>query len=204
LKINGKAGKLILYSNPYLGIGGELVNIPNILTAIRFVLVPVFGYYLYSEQYLLAISLFIIGGLTDILDGYIARKFNLITSWGKLADPVADKLMQITALGLLTYQEVIPPVVLIIVIAKEVFMAIGSILLYRKEKMVVSANWYGKLATVVFFLAIIMTIVVRMSMIDSATADILVNVLVGVAVLITMFAFFMYSLAYWRIRNDEK
>lgn len=180
------------------------MNIPNILTAFRFVLVPVFGYYLHREQYLLAVSLFVLGGITDILDGYIARKFNLVTSWGKLADPVADKMMQITALGLLTYQGVIPAAVVLIVIAKEIFMGIGSILLYRKENMVVSANWYGKLATVVFFLAIMATIIVRMYGVDSATADILASLLVGTAVLVTLFAFFMYSLDYRRIRRDEK
>jgi cardiolipin synthase len=100
----------------------------------------------------------VLGGITDVLDGYIARKFNLITSFGKLADPLADKMMQITALVLLTMQQKIPAVILIIVIAKEAFMGAGSILLYKKENFVVSANWYGKLATVIFFVAIIFTL----------------------------------------------
>ena len=168
------------------------MNIPNILTAMRFVIIPIFGYYLYKEQYGLAVSLFLLGGLTDILDGYIARKFNLITSFGKLADPLADKLMLITALVLLAGQGKIPAVILIIVVAKEIFMCVGTVLLYKQENLVVSANWYGKMATVVFYFAIIMIIFnVRYA-----------NVFIGIAVISTLFAFFMYSLSFRKIKYE--
>ncbi|HOA55264.1 MAG TPA: CDP-alcohol phosphatidyltransferase family protein, partial [Clostridiales bacterium] len=66
------------------------MNIPNILTILRFLLIPVFAYFLSSRNYLVAVLLFLAGGLTDVLDGYVARKYNLITSWGKIADPLAD------------------------------------------------------------------------------------------------------------------
>lgn len=170
------------------------MNIPNIITALRLLLIPFMASYLFKEQYGIAAGLFLLGGFTDILDGYIARKFNLITSFGKVADPIADKLMQITALVLLTMQQKVPSVILIIVVAKEVFMIAGGILLYRKEKFVVSANWYGKLATVVFYLAIIL------SMFDAPFS----NSLVILAVLITLFAFFMYSMEYRNIRLEGK
>lgn len=170
------------------------MNIPNILTAIRFIIIPVFGYYLFREQYPVAVALFLLGGLTDVLDGYIARKFNMITSWGKIADPVADKLMQITALVLLSIKNSNLVVVLIIVIAKEIFMAIGSLLLYKKENIVASANWYGKMATVVFYFAIIMIIF-------NAPYS---NFFVVLAVLSTLFAFFMYTMQYRKIRNESK
>lgn len=179
------------------------MNIPNLLTALRFVLIPIFGYYLYNEQYLIAIILFLLGGLTDVLDGYIARKFNMVTSWGKVFDPAADKLMQITALVLLTVQELIPSVVLIVVVAKEAFMGMGSIVLYKKKNVIVSANWYGKLATVIFYLAIIMTIIFKMEKINNPNTNNLINVFIGIAVLSTLFAFFMYSLAYRKIRSDS-
>jgi len=171
------------------------VNIPNILTALRFVIIPVFGYYLYNEFYITAVLLFILGGFTDVLDGYIARKYNMITSWGKLADPLADKLMQITALVLLTMQERIPAAILIIVVAKEIFMITGSILLYKSHHHVVSANWYGKMATVVFFFAIIM-IIVRVPYSEF---------FIIIALLSTLFAFFMYSITYsTRIKDNYK
>ena len=170
------------------------MNVPNILTAIRFLLIPIFGYFLNIEQYYIAVLLFLIGGITDVLDGYIARKFNLITSFGKLADPLADKLMQITALVLLTTKEMIPPVILIIVVAKEAFMAAGSILLYRQDKVVVSASWYGKLATVVFYFAIVMIIF----------KGPFNQIFIVLAVLATLFAFTMYSLTYKKIKMSSK
>ncbi len=142
----------------------------------------------------MAIIFFAIGGLTDILDGQIARRFNMITSFGKLADPLADKSMQVTALVLLTLKDKIPPVFLIIVIAKELFMIAGSVLLYKKERFVVSSNWYGKMSTVIFSIAIFVTLF------DIPYS----NIFVLVAVLANLFSFFMYSIAYKRIRNPAK
>jgi len=181
------------------------VNIPNILTCMRFIIIPIFAYYLHNESYYIAASLFVLGGITDVLDGYIARKFNLITSFGKLADPLADKMMQITALVLLTTQQKIPAVILIIVISKEAFMGMGSILLYKKENFVVSANWYGKLATVIFFVAIIFTLFgAKYSELFGISYTRLSNILIVIAVLANLFAFFMYSVTYRNIRNISK
>ena len=169
------------------------MNAPNILTAMRFALIPIFAYYLIAGEYYIAVFVFLLGGLTDVLDGYIARKFNLITSWGKLADPLADKLMQITALVILTIiKGLIPPELLAIVVAKEIFMGIGSILLYRQKKYVVSANWYGKLATVVFYFAIVMIIF-------RAPYS---SVYIWAAVIATLFAFFMYVRTFQSIKNS--
>lgn len=168
------------------------MNIPNILTAARFVLIPVFAYYLLEKQYVVAAVLFLLGGLTDVMDGHIARKYNLITSFGKLADPLADKLMQITALVILTVQGMIPVLILAIVAVKEAFMATGSILLYKQDNYVVSANWYGKLATVVFYFAIIMIIF-------NAPYS---TVFISIAVLSTLFAFFMYVRAFQHIKSS--
>lgn len=174
------------------------MNVPNILTIIRFIFIPFFAYYLYQgpEYYTIALVFFILGGITDVLDGYIARKYNIVTSFGKLADPVADKLMQITALVLLTLQNRIPIVVLVVVAAKEALMGLGSILLYKKARHVVSANWYGKVATVVFYFSIILVIFLDLKMPYS-------GILMGVAILPTLYAFVMYVLTYKQIRNDS-
>ncbi len=134
------------------------MNIPNIITLIRLFLIPVFGYFMINESFVIAALIFIIAGFTDVLDGYIARKYNMITSWGKLADPLADKLMTITALTALTFQGRIPIFVIIIIVIKEILMGIGSIVVYKTRSQVVSANWYGKMATVIFYFAIIMLI----------------------------------------------
>ncbi|NLD48959.1 MAG: CDP-alcohol phosphatidyltransferase family protein [Clostridiaceae bacterium] len=180
------------------------MNIPNILTALRLFLVPVFGYYLFGQQYYVAAVLFVIGGITDILDGVIARKFNMITAWGKLADPLADKLMQLTALTILTIQELIPLPVLIIVVAKETFMITGSVLLYKKVNFVVQANWYGKLATVIFFTAIVMTMAINSQRLINVYTDTLLTIFVLLAVFSTLFAFFMYTLEFRKITGNKK
>ncbi|OPZ88872.1 MAG: putative CDP-diacylglycerol--glycerol-3-phosphate 3-phosphatidyl-transferase 2 [Firmicutes bacterium ADurb.Bin419] len=179
------------------------MNIPNILTLIRFCLVPVFGYCLYHEQFSAAVILFVVACATDILDGVIARKFNLITSFGKLADPLADKFMQLTALAILSMQSIIPLPVLIIVLAKEIFMIAGSVLLYKRINFVVQANWYGKMTTVIFSLAIVMTIVLQLERMINTYTNVLINMFVFIAVFSTLFSFFMYSMEFRKITNEK-
>ena len=78
-----------------------LKYIPNVLTIIRFLLIPFSIYALVNDQYILAIIIITVSGLTDVLDGAIARKFNLVTNFGKLIDPLADKVTQLSILGTL-------------------------------------------------------------------------------------------------------
>ncbi len=181
------------------------MNVPNLLTVIRFSLIPLFGYFLFKEQYVVAVVLFLLSGLTDILDGYIARKYGLVTSWGKFADPLADKLMQITALILLcVVHKLIPYIVLLIVMAKELLLGAGMLFLYKKQNVIASANWYGKAATVIFYVAIVMTIVLkRIEKLKDPQADILVGVLIALAVVSTLFAFFMYAMEFRKIRKGD-
>lgn len=129
-------------------------HVPNILTIIRFLLIPVIILFAFQDNYIATIIVLTISGLTDILDGYIARKFNFITDFGKLMDPLADKATQIALLGTLTIQKIIPLWIIVIVLIKEFLMVSGASFLYGKE-LVVSSKWYGKLATVLFYIAIV-------------------------------------------------
>lgn len=129
-------------------------HVPNILTIIRFFLIPVIISYLLKGDYILSFVFLTISGLTDVLDGFIARKFNFITNFGKLIDPLADKTTQISVLSVLAIQNVIPLWILIIVVLKEFTMIAGASFLYGKE-FVVSSKWYGKLSTVLFYVAIV-------------------------------------------------
>lgn len=169
------------------------MNVPNILTLLRFLMIPLFGYYLYSKSFTQAVLVFIIAGITDILDGKIARKYNMVTSWGKIADPMADKLIQLTALVMLTLMHSIQPIVLAIVAVKEAFMGIGSLVLYKQNNFVVSANWYGKMATVIFYFSIIMIILINKEPYKS--------IFISLAVLSTLFAFFMYLGQFRKIKE---
>ena len=95
-----------------------------------------------------------------MLDGFIARKFNFITNFGKLIDPLADKTTQISILVTLSLKNIIPMWILILVFIKEFVMIAGASFLYGKE-LVVSSKWYGKLATVLFYLAIISSFAIK-------------------------------------------
>ena len=128
-------------------------HIPNILTIARFFLIPFIIYFIITKQYLLAFIFLVLSGLTDVLDGFIARKFNFVTNFGKLVDPLADKTTQIAVLLTLTFMNIIPLWIIVIVIIKEAAMIAGASFLYGKE-LVVSSKWFGKLATVLFYVAI--------------------------------------------------
>ena len=137
-----------------------LKNIPNALTIVRFLLIPLIVFYVLTGQYIAAFITLTISGLTDVLDGCIARKFNFITNFGKLIDPLADKATQIAVLASLTFKGIIPLWMLLIVFAKEFVMVAGASFLYGK-KLVVSSRWYGKLATVLFYVAIVCSLFVE-------------------------------------------
>ena len=129
-------------------------HVPNILTIIRFLLIPIIIILAIRDDYIATIIVLSISGITDILDGYIARKFNFITDFGKLMDPLADKATQITLLAVLTIQKIIPIWIIAVVLLKEFIMISGASFLYGKE-LVVSSKLYGKLSTVLFYIAIV-------------------------------------------------
>ena len=135
-------------------------QIPNILTVARFFLIPFIIYFILKEQYILAFIFLIISGLTDVLDGFIARKFNFITNFGKLVDPLADKTTQIAVLLTLAFKNIIPFWIIIVVVIKEAAMIAGASFLYGKE-LVVSSRWFGKLATVLFYVAIATSFIIH-------------------------------------------
>lgn len=136
-------------------------HIPNILTIIRFLLIPVIIVFCLQQNYILAIIFLTISGITDILDGAIARKYNLITDFGKLMDPLADKATQVSLLTILVMKNMIPIWILVIVVLKEFCMVSGASFLYGKE-LVVSSKWYGKLATVLFYMAIVASFLIEL------------------------------------------
>lgn len=135
-------------------------HIPNALTILRFILIPFIIVYIVQDKYIEAFIFLTISGLTDILDGTIARKFNFITNFGKLIDPLADKATQISILVTLSLKDIIPMWILIIVFIKEFAMISGASFLYGKE-LVVSSKWFGKLSTVLFYLAIVASFTIK-------------------------------------------
>ena len=131
-------------------------NIPNVLTMIRLALVPVFVIVFRGGYPRAALAIFCAASLTDMLDGYLARKQSQITDFGKLFDPLADKLMVLTALTCQGAAGVFPWTAILIVLAKEVYMVVGSVYMLGKG-VVVYANYYGKTATVCFIASLILS-----------------------------------------------
>ena len=135
-------------------------HVPNALTILRFILIPFIIVFLFQDKYVEALIFLILSGLTDVLDGFIARKFDCITNFGKLIDPLADKATQVGILITLVLRNIIPLWILVIVFVKELLMVAGASFLYGKET-VVSSRWYGKLSTVIFYTAIGCSLVIK-------------------------------------------
>ncbi len=169
-------------------------NIPNILTVIRFILIPFIFITVISHHYLIGLIIFTISAITDILDGYIARKYNYITDIGKLIDPLADKLTQISLLLALTILNILPWWILAVVFIKECIMIITASVLYSRKDVVVYSKWYGKLATILFYLAIICSLLINQFNINfSFRIDLYMYYL---AILATIFSLIMYGIKF--------
>ena len=167
-----------------------LKHVPNILTICRFLLIPFVVFYIFTGNYILAFIFFTLSGLTDIADGFIARKFNLISNFGKLMDPLADKLTQICTLASLTLNHIIPIGILAVVLLKELIMIAGASFLYGKD-VVVYSKWYGKLATVLFYFAIVVSLLLKQFEVTGFPARLDFG-LYCLALVTTLFALIMY------------
>ena len=134
------------------------LNIPNVLSIIRIIFIIPFVFAVIDDDYTTAGIILIISGISDFLDGYIARKYNQITRFGKMLDPTADKLtlMAVMICVGIKFNKIFP--FMIILITKEILMLMAGIILLRKKLTPPSAKWYGKLSTIVFYVSIIIII----------------------------------------------
>ncbi len=138
------------------------MNLPNKLTIFRMILVPVFVAVLLigkddASMRLVADGIFIIASLTDMLDGKIARKYNLVTDFGKFMDPLADKLLVTSALICLIDTQQLPAWIVIIIVARE-FIISGFRLIASDNGIVIAASYWGKFKTVFQMLMVIVMV----------------------------------------------
>ncbi len=126
-----------------------MLNLPNFLTLIRIVLIPFFLVLLASHLYLDALVIFIVGGLTDALDGAVARLMNQKTSIGAYLDPVADKLLVISSFVMLGMIDAIPSWLIVLVVSRDVIILFGYVMLYFLvgDRPKVQPSFIGKLST---------------------------------------------------------
>lgn len=172
-------------------------NIPNALSVLRILLIiPFMALYLAGHEYW-AFGVLLLSGATDMLDGFIARRYNQITDCGKLLDPLSDKLTQVSVVVALAcrYKELMPLALLCLV--KEVCQAIGSIILLRRKSKVRGSRWFGKLSTIMFYACMLVMVLWTDA---PATAR---WTLVTVASLCMLLAFIGYFRLYIQIRREE-
>ncbi|MBR2913365.1 MAG: CDP-diacylglycerol--glycerol-3-phosphate 3-phosphatidyltransferase [Oscillospiraceae bacterium] len=186
------------------------MNLPNKLTLLRILLVPVFLVFMYVPmpfQYSLALLVFAAASITDALDGQIARKRNLITTFGKFADPLADKVLVLAALAAFADVDTIPVngIVVIIIAARE-FLVSGLRLVTAEKGVVVAAGIWGKLKTAFTMAAIVIILLSLVLSMDfgilSADAEFFLYVvnllLVWISVLLTVISGWVYLKGYWK------
>lgn len=143
-------------------------TIPNLLSVIRILLIPVFAYLFYTDEKILAVIVLALSGLSDTFDGHIARKFNQISALGKILDPVADKLTQITIAVMLfidfkTADNAIINAlgwVFLVFLIKEAVMIVGGLVMLLLGIRPGAAEFWGKAATVVFYVGMVIIIAV--------------------------------------------
>lgn len=129
------------------------ITIPNALSVFRILLIPPFVLYFLAEQWRAAGIVLVASGLTDLVDGYIARRFHQITELGKLLDPLADKLTQAAVAICMAIAEPVLVPFLAVFVAKETVMIAAACVLLKKKKRPTAAKWYGKAATAMFYIS---------------------------------------------------
>ena len=179
----------------------KLKNIPNILSVIRILLVFVFVYVLFAlNSPLWALIVFLVAGATDVVDGFLARRFNWITNLGKILDPFADKLMQCTVLVCLCIKDIIPLWFVIPFFLKEGTTLLIGLIVIKRRNVVVVSKWYGKAAVCLFYATVVVSVVFR----SFFAANVLAQVLVFLpAVIFAIAAFFGYVKHYWSLKKEE-
>ena len=171
------------------------MNVPNALSIVRLILIPFFAYLFLNDLVYWSFVVLVVSGITDLLDGIIARHFNQITPLGKILDPLVDKMTQVAVVICLAIQY--PPIIplTIICFVKEAAQGLGGWLLLRRGVKPQGARWYGKVSTFAFYGAMAAIV---------AFPNMHEMLRVGLVVFVSMlmiFAFIRYFMEYLRIRR---
>ena len=179
----------------------KLKHIPNILSIIRILLVFVFVLVLFvGKSPIWAIVIFLIAGATDVVDGYLARRFNWITNLGKILDPFADKLMQCTVLVCFCIKQYIPLWFVIPFFVKEITTLLVGFIVIKRRNVVVVSKWYGKTAVCLFYATIVISVWFK----SFFAAHPIIQILVfAPAVIFALAAFAAYVKHYWKLKKEE-
>ncbi len=180
------------------------MNLPNKLTLFRVILIPFFVFFLlapYFEGYgnYIAVAVFIVASITDFLDGKIARKYNLVTNFGKFMDPLADKLLVSSALICLVALNKIPAWVVIVIIARE-FIISGFRLVAADNGVVIAASYWGKFKTAFQMV----TVIVLILNIPGEVFAVIGTVLIYISLVLTVISLIDYIAKNKDVLKDQK
>lgn len=180
------------------------MNLPNKLTIMRVILIPFFVFFLLSPYFpaygnYIAVAIFIVASLTDMLDGKIARKYNLVTNFGKFMDPLADKLLVCSAMICLIELDRLAAWIVIVIIARE-FIISGFRLVASDNGVVIAASYWGKFKTTFQMLMVIVLILD----IQTPFFQILGTVLTYVALILTVVSLIDYIVKNKDVLKDQK
>ncbi len=180
----------------------DLIKIPNVLCYIRFLLIPVFVFlYMkasYPREYMRAAVVVLISGITDFMDGFIARRFDMITEFGKLIDPLADKLTQAALIFVLVVKIKWMFLLLILFVIMQLFLLVAGIVMLKKGTKLNGAKWFGKISTTVFYA--VMLVLVSIPTLDALAVNILM-LLCGAFLLLS---FLLYVKEYTKLYHGLK
>lgn len=193
------------------------MNLPNKITVARMLLIPIMIIvpYLGLNNILfgsvtigsfITLIIFLIASFTDFLDGYLARKNNLVTTFGKFLDPIADKLLVLSALIMLVEQGIIPGWIPIIIAARE-FIVSGIRMLAAGDGKVIAASWYGKVKTVSQMVAISLAFLstntfMQFTSVEMSTGALILNILMSLAMIVAVLTTILSGIDYFMKSKD--
>lgn len=181
------------------------MNLPNKLTTLRVIMIPFFVFFLLWQNgenhtfRMIALALFIIASLTDLLDGKIARKYNLVTNFGKFMDPLADKLLVCSALICLIELNALPAWMVIIIISRE-FIISGFRLIAADNGIVIAASYWGKFKTA-FQMVMIIALILDF---DHPAFHIFETALIYIALILTVVSLIDYLMKNKNVLKEQK
>ena len=169
----------------------KIFTIPNLLTVLRIIMIPIFIYYYMNDDHILCAAWIIASGLTDFLDGYIARHYHQVSELGKALDPFADKLTQFAIITLLIFHVPYMIYLFLLFLIKEASMLICWIALKKKGGYINGALWFGKISTAVFYICMFTLIALPIE------KTIYANILMIVTAFFLALSFIMYMKTYF-------
>lgn len=182
----------------------QIGNIPNLLSLLRIVLIPVFIVLYIRKRSVEATLVLAVSGLTDCVDGFVARHFNQITDLGKVLDPLADKLTQASVAVMLTLQYRQMASLLAVFVIKELLMLLGGFLVLKKGNRPPGAQWWGKLATIIFYAVMTIIVASGSGILGINLSESAIATLISIAAVFMIFSFLNYLPLFFKYHKEGK